>query len=253
MKEFIINEVDLENVPQWFCPSCEVGILESDKSNMTRVETAETMALREHPEFDHEFIQYSINTMLKCNNKKCLESVMAVGKGRVDYHQGYDHNEGMYEYYSERFTPLYFYPHLKIFKSPENVPDEICEMLNKSFSLFFCDSDSCGNKIRACVEILMDSLGSPRDHTDKKGNVRRSTLHFRIENLDKNHSAIITPLLAIKWLGNIGTHGLDGLCKKDTIDAYKILQHILELLYAPTSKPIIDLARNIVAAKGVVP
>nr|WP_240915911.1 DUF4145 domain-containing protein [Pseudoalteromonas sp. Z1A2] len=124
-------------------------------------------------------------------------------------------------------------------------------MLNKSFALFFCDSDSCGNRIRACIEFLLDELKIPRVHRNKDDKEIRSSLHYRIEHLPEKHEKIKGLLLAIKWLGNVGSHGNEGLTKKVTIDAYEILKLVLDIVYKPSDENIFDLAHKINEAKGL--
>jgi hypothetical protein len=252
MKNFISDEFYIEHLPQWFCPSCSIGILELDKKSLNVQTTAKSLALKEHPEYDHEWEQYSIAAQLNCNNKKCSETVMALGGGRVELDQYYLDSGEAHSQYDTMFTPSYFQPSLNIFNVPKYVPDNLVTMLKKSFGLFFCDSDSCGNRIRACIEFLLDELKIPRVHKNKQEKEVRSTLHYRIENLPENHEKIKGLLLAIKWLGNVGSHGNDGLTKKDVIDAYKILQLTFDILYKPSDDLIFDLANKINEAKGIV-
>jgi hypothetical protein len=61
---------------------------------------------------------------------------------------------------------------------------------------------------------LLDELKIPREYENKKGEVKPASLHFRIENLPQEYEMIKALLLAIKWLGNVGSHGNDGLSKK---------------------------------------
>jgi hypothetical protein len=253
MNNFIQEEFNIEHLPQWFCPTCKIGILEIGKKTADLEQTAESLELKSwHPNYDHEFVEYTINAVLKCNNKKCCETVMSVGSGRVDeYHDYSERGEEIHEYVT-LFKPKYFYPPLNIFNVPENVPTNIVNMLSKSFSLFFCDSDSCGNRIRACVEFLLDSIDMPREHEDKKGKIIRSNLHYRIEHLPEEYEKIKGLLLAIKWLGNVGSHGNEGLTKKETIDAYEILKVVLNIIYKPSHDHVFALADKINEARGVI-
>tara|TARA_R110000823_G_scaffold315675_1_gene449387 strand:- start:12672 stop:13430 length:759 start_codon:yes stop_codon:yes gene_type:complete len=252
VKNFLSEEFNIEHLPQWFCPTCKIGILEIGEKSADIEQTAESTALRWHPNYDHEFVEYTINVILKCNNKKCCETVMSVGSGHVDeYHDYSEKGEEIHEYVT-LFKPKYFHPSLNIFNVQENVPKNIVNMLNKSFALFFCDSDSCGNRIRACIEFLLDELKIPREFENKKGEVKRASLHSRIENLPQVYEKIKTLLLAIKWLGNVGSHGNEGLTKKETIDAYEILKVVLDIIYKPSDEHIFDLANKINEAKGII-
>lgn len=252
MKSFLSEEFNIDHLPQWFCPTCKIGILEIGEKSADIEQTAESVGWKWHPEYCHEFVEYTINAVLKCNNKKCCETVMSVGIGRVDEYQEYLEGGEHHHEYVTLFRPSYFQPSLNIFNASENVPENIAKMLSKSFALFFCDSDSCGNRIRACIEFLLDELKIPRVHRNKQDKEIRSNLHYRIEHLPKEYEKIKGLLLAIKWLGNVGSHGNEGLTKKETIDAYEILKLVLDIIYKPSDEHIFDLANKINEAKGVV-
>lgn len=251
MKNFLSEEFNIEHLPQWLCPTCKIGILEIGEKTADIEQTAESTALKWHPNYDHELAEYTINATLKCNNKKCCETVISVGSGRVSEYQDYsDEGEPIHEYIT-LFRPSYFQPSLNIFNVPDNTPENIAKMLNKSFALFFCDSDSCCNRIRVCIEFMLDELKVPRVYRNKENKEMRSNLHYRIEHIPEEYEKIKGLLLAIKWLGNVGSHGNEGLTKKVTIDAYEILKLVLNIIYKPSDEHIFDLAHKINEAKGL--
>ena len=58
-------------------------------------------------------------------------------------------------------------------------------------------------------------------------------------------------LLAIKWIGNEGSHPEKSLTKNDVIDLYEILEHVLSELFENKSKTILAKAKKINKAKGI--
>jgi len=246
------NEFCIGHLPQWLCPTCSVGLLELNKESLKVELTAKSLSLQEHPAHEPEYDNHFIVFHLRCNNKRCCESVVAAGSGKTELEQYYLDNGDSHSEYSIIFNLQYFHPHLKIFDVPKDVPEGIVHMLNKSFALFFCDSDSCGNRIRASIELLLDNINMPRVYKNKQDKEIRSNLHYRIEHLPEEHEKIKSLLLAIKWLGNIGSHGNDGLTNKETIDAYEILKLVLDIIYKPSDDHIFDLANKINEAKGVI-
>ena len=251
MNEFLPDVFSMEQLPQWSCPTCSIGLLELNDASLKVELNAESLAFQDHYGHEPEYDQHTICFHLRCNNKKCCESVMATGSGGTELEQYYLDNGDTHSQYNIIYNPQYFHPHLKIFNAPEAMPEVIENMLNKSFSLFFCDSDSCGNRIRACVEFLLDELKVPREY-ENKGKVNRASLHSRIENLPQDYEKIKELLFAIKWLGNVGSHGNEGLTKKETIDAYEILKVVLDILYRPSDDHVFELAKKINEAKGVI-
>ena len=60
-------------------------------------------------------------------------------------------------------------------------------------------------------------------------------------------------ILAIKWLGNAGTH--DGGAKvtlDDVMDAYELTDHILQEVYSPKLAKLHKLAKKVNKQKGPV-
>lgn len=57
-------------------------------------------------------------------------------------------------------------------------------------------------------------------------------------------------LFAVKWLGNEGSHAASGLTQSDLFDAYRLTEHILNVLY-PSGVDLQKRALEIVKNKGV--
>lgn len=227
MEQFSFDSFEISNAPKYRCPSCALGILYL-KDKMTLEEMADTKHQHDHPEYGHEWVTYSFNAKLECNDKDCQEIVFMIGKATpeevyLDEPTQYQHQIVTYCF------PKYFHPHLNIFDIIETVPEPVKNMIEKSFELFFSDLDSCGNRIRAAIEVLLDELGIPRDDLSKK--IDFIPLARRINKLPPIHSKIKDYLTAIKWLGNIGTHGQDSLTRNNILMAYEVIEHVLDELY----------------------
>ncbi|MCC6246009.1 MAG: DUF4145 domain-containing protein [Gemmatimonadaceae bacterium] len=123
--------------------------------------------------------------------------------------------------------------------------------VNRSFSLYWSDAKACGNAIRCAVEELLTaqrvnkSAGKP-----KPGKHRQMlSLHKRIELFAKAKPDLGDKLLAIKWIGNAGSH-VDPLKKDDLLDAYEIMAFVLDELYVQRSVHVGALVRAINRNKG---
>jgi hypothetical protein len=57
-------------------------------------------------------------------------------------------------------------------------------------------------------------------------------------------------ILAIKWLGNAGSHGHSEVTIDDAIDAYELTEHILKEIYEPKAKKLKALAKKVNKKKG---
>lgn len=222
----------LDQVPQFSCPKCFKGILE--KTSVDVEDTADCIVNKRHPEFGEDMTDYLISLKLTCNNKQCTESVVMVGSGFTERNHEFDrmYDDLGQEFYTY-FKAVYSFPHLKIFNIPATVPDDITTMIDKSFPLYLCDEDSCANRLRASIELILDDdrFESPRTIKSKSGKDQFNSLGNRIHNLSENHKDIKDLLNAIRWFGNVGSHGTGSITKKKLIQGYEIIERICQILF----------------------
>lgn len=98
--------------------------------------------------------------------------------------------------------------------------------LVKSFNHFWYDLDACANKIRQVIELIVD---------EKKG--KGPTLHAKILSLKSElGDSLVKKLLAIKCIGNDGSH-TDRLFERvELLDTYCILVDIFDQLWPDHSE-----------------
>jgi hypothetical protein len=244
MTNFTRDFFDVDHIPEWNCPECTRGILQLS-GQLSIEDDSSTKNHSSEDYFEPEHSTYTIQGMFKCSRSLCSETVMMLGTGFCDQDEGYIDGEYQ-QYYANYCKPTFFQPYLNIFEIPDYVPDEITIKLKQSFGLFFCDSDSCGNRIRASIEILLNDIGSPPTRVIKGGKVKAIALQDRIKELTGNHESIKDILSAIRIIGNDASHSESSLCRQDTLDAYVIVEFILEILYKPQADTagIYQLARQ---------
>jgi hypothetical protein len=125
-------------------------------------------------------------------------------------------------------------PAVDIFNISAEIPEDIQDSLEESFSLFWGHPSSAGNEIRKALEILMDEMKIKNKGTNKKGEEYPLNLHARIEEFGRiengKYSGLAMKLLAIKWAGNAGSHE-DALTREDVLDAYEVLEYVLEEIF----------------------
>ena len=177
---------------------------------------------------DHVELIYT--AQYKCSNSSCDQKIISSGTGGIDMdyiQEEYVQYES--EYYSY-YQPKIFIPPLSFFSIPENTPDEIKTLLKLSFSIVLQSPSSAVNSLRSSIEELLDIYEIP----EKK-------LHHRIEQDVPTHP-ILSPykdyLMAIKWLGNSGSHDLDQITLQDIMDVYEIMEFVLVGLYGNTQKTL---------------
>lgn len=239
------NPFTIDNVPQWTCPSCKSGTLIGDKKTIKIVESVGSKATRGHDEWDQGWVSGAFGGEIKCNNPKCAETVLIIGKMDVQADQEYDEQYGGWtSAYYEYLFPKAFMPALHIFFVHQDIPDSIKKAIAESFKVYWIDTSSCGNKIRTVVELIMDEYKISKIYTDK-GKRREYSLHKRIELFKAIKPQEAEQLMAIKWIGNSGSHQNDDLPKDDILDAYEILEHVTVKLYEKDSHRIKKLSKAI--------
>jgi len=236
-----------QNTPDWPCPSCNKGLLVLDSDDFSFEETVLSKKWKVSDDWFPGDVQYRFHGTLKC--QRCKDSITFLGNGKVDYIQYYDeYDHSLQEEYNRVFNPLYFNPPLKIFRINEKCPENIKGMIEDSFKLYWSDLSSCANKIRVSLELLMNQQKVKKTiiHTGKRINL---SLHQRIEEYKIHQPEIANFLLAIKWIGNTGSH-IGNLEKADILEAYELLSHSLNKLYDTTEAKLKTISKEIIKRKG---
>lgn len=225
-KALIINK----QIPRWTCSCCQTGYLQLKKDTFRINEISTSHFNPEDPEPTD--LKYTFSAIFECNNESCHGHFSSCGKGEVI--EEYDYEEG--GNYFDVYTPEYFFPPLAIFPVSSTCPEAIAQEIKSSFRLFFCDPAASANHIRKSVENILTDKGIKR----YQGNSGRRTLislHNRIKIYEAKNKDIAERLFAIKWLGNAGSHSGE-LSKDDVLDAYEILETVLDDLYVGHGKSL---------------
>ncbi|UQA50997.1 DUF4145 domain-containing protein [Vibrio sp. ED002] len=239
-----------EKQHNWRCPTCEQGLLRIKKDTFSFFETAESLRDRRNPEWQAEWVEYVYSCIFECQNDQCGEPVSSSGIGFLDWdivenEYGEDKQE-----YSPHFKAKSFYPPLKIIKIPEGTPEDVSGSLEQSFELYFTNAGACANQVRSAVEALLTAVKVKRFKIGKSKKRTRLNLHQRIELLPKKYDAYKDMLFAVKWLGNAGSHEGTELSANDVLDAYEIMEHLLEEIYSQRSTRLQAIAKRVNRNKG---
>jgi len=232
----------------WPCPNCKSTSLVLKKGKLFNEETAKSKSVRkESDDWEIEWIELVFGGQLNCKN--CGEAIFFTGVGNPE-HSGYvgetDYGAPI-EQYKNSFTPTFFEPHLKIFNIPDKCPKVLTDEIENSFKLFWSDLLSCANKIRIALEILMNEFGVKKFNVSN-GKRKPIALHNRIQSFP--NTTVKHYLLAIKWIGNLGSH-LGDLQTIDILDAYRLLEFSLNKHYNDESKELDKMSKEINKRKGV--
>jgi len=239
------------DLPEWTCPKCTTSTLGLKPGTFLRYETAGSRAAMKHEAADPSWTRYIYTCLLVCSNFKCKELVACSGTGTLDSVEFLDEEGHAQETYIERFRPRHFEPHLVLFDLPANCPARVSAAINESFNLFFSSPSAAGNSVRIAIEALLTALRVKRTELRDGGRVP-IPLHRRIKMLPAKFASVQSQLMAIKWIGNAGSHGQGALKMGDVLTAYELTSHVLDEIYASRSKRTVAIAKIINKKKGPI-
>ena len=247
---------------EWQCTQCGTGDLVVLDGTFKESETLESKRIFDgQSPNDKNSVFVSI---LRCSNEKCYEVYSTLG----DYQ--YRSRLMQYEHFnpetvdvevrwddeiSELAKPVYIHPPPHIIHISPRCPTEIREVIQSAFCLFWCDLPACANRLRSCVEQFLTQQNVPKEKISKKGDNIRLYLKERITLYQKSNPVLGDVLQAIRFLGNEGSH-YEVLSKDkelttdDALDAFMLLEYVLEETYVGKTKEINKIVSEIMKAEG---
>jgi len=249
--------------PAWPCPNCGRVSLEHDnRAFLFRTDKGTRKEDYLGEEWYEIWERHRVITILHCTS--CRDNTMVIGTGETANFFYEDGNGNDFSENEKVYYPKYFIPALKIFEIPKEMKvklqkSKIVAEIEKAFSLFWCDNESCANKIRNAVEAIMDyekvekvvpirksAPGTPTTKARKEQNLK---LHARIEIFARTKPDIASHLMAVKWIGNSGSHAKP-VTAEDLLDGFELLAYCLEELYGDREATLKRLSTKINKKKG---
>ena len=238
-----------DRIPDWRCPTCRVGHLTLASDDLRVTETAESRGWRKNEDWEPDWIRFIYACLFRCSRKECEQTVSSTGRGRVDFVEYLDDEHGWAQSHDETFAPLFFEPPLMLLDVPTKCPEAAHAHLLSAFALYFADPGAAVNSARAAVEAVVTDLGVKR-FAVSKGKRRPLTLHQRILDLPDKHKEASDILLAVKWLGNAGSHDGKQPTRDDLRVTFDLLEHALSEIYEARGKALKALAKKVNKKKG---
>lgn len=222
----IFCEDGVDAFPVYPCSSCESVALKLVPNGICYWPDAETKRAWDH--FDDESRVYHFKAELKCGVCEEIHHVLGFGEVDIDFEPNGDEvfDEDMGPQIQTRkvlrLNPTNFFPAPPIIALPEKEQyEEFHQLLKQSFPLFWLDRDACANKIRSSVEYLLDHKVIDIERW------RGARLEQRIKKLENDRPDLFDKFMALKELGNAGSHEFGALESIDLIDAYQVVDSVI--------------------------
>jgi len=243
MKKELWKSKSFDKPNNFPCPKCFIGFLAGVEILKQMTEDGKHMENVGYPHgLDNIF-----SGILRCNNYLCKHLVSVNGLLISDIQTGYQKPDGEYvEKTLKIYHPKFFFPNLRMFALTEDIPKNIVKLIDQSFSLYFVDNNSCANKIRITIEYILDDLKAPTKRKTRKGKIETiPNLHQRIQHFSKKKPKVCRLLLALKIIGNEGSHSTDTTVD-DVLTALEILELLVEMIYIKNDNRIETIAKQII-------
>lgn len=215
-----------EQLPHWVCPTCKMGMMKIVEGSFYSRSNKESTDAHKVDVWEPDYDLSIFSCLLECTSKFCGEVVACSGHGTLE--QDFISEErgwGYQQYYQAK----QFLPPMMVFEFPEDCPKAVCDPLVDAFSLFLNHPSAAANSIRISVEELLTHLQIPRT----KGLVldKRLKILAAPHPQPHPHASHADSLLAIKFLGNAGSHAYDQVETGDIVGAFVIMEYVLSDIY----------------------
>lgn len=224
------------------CGHCMKKSSNADWSKLSIKETPDSIIDRNHPHWEPEWIRCTYSLPYVCVACKGTTHSIGVTEHHFDVNVDPNTEEEYLEEY-DVYLPQFFTPTMVIFEIPKKCPKEIKEGLINSFQLAYCDISAAANRLRATLEALISLHFT-------KAEIGKRKLHDQILLLTKKFSTIGNLSLAIKWIGNEGSHSGAEVRECTLAFAYEAFSKILNIIYGEKEVTLEDVASLVVKVKG---
>ncbi|EPQ3462325.1 DUF4145 domain-containing protein [Klebsiella aerogenes] len=224
---------------EWPCPECGQKTLEIVQETFFVNDTHGTNKHSHEDWFEPEMHRAIFSCTARCSRRQCGEIVACSGDSGWE-RRGWDDPEDDEEYY-QWFHPKTFFPSLHPFELPAKCPEEITDPLLASFSIFLMQPSAAANLIRISVERMLTAMGV----LEHKNTGWRIGLKERLKKLPEIYAAYSGQLMAIKFLGDAGSHDYDKVKLKDIEDAFEIMDHVVNDLFSGRKESIEILTKRL--------
>lgn len=219
--------VDEKHWPRMRCPVCEHGSVGFNKAthHLDR-ESEEIVELANRNQGPPDELSGTFEGTLECDDKSCGQLLSVAGDWGLWFNEG-DPADGQF---GEVFRVRYVNPPLKILHVPEKIPVKVKVAIDSASAVLWLSPAAAANRLRQAVEELLTAQRVRKTMINKYKKRVSLKLHARIDLYSKINKDVGDALLAVKWIGNDGSHD-STLHVKDVLLGAEILDVAITALY----------------------
>lgn len=206
--------------PTLQCPYCRVMALEPD--NFIYTEDIQSTSERMDVDWDPSRIHGFFHGIIRCPRSQCFRAHAIGGLWRLEWGAEEIHELDLDESTCQRICEVRFtVPSLPLASLPSRVPSSVVELISVASAVILSDPSSAANRIRSAIEATLDDQGI----------VAEPNLHGRIRKFRSLNPTAADHLLAVKYIGNLGSHEFTSLPLSFVLDGIEIFLFALEVIY----------------------
>lgn len=251
--EALASEVEgALSFPSPRCPECGVGTVSFAEPRQFK--TDEMRRARDHEAWDVDWERGTFLAEGRCGSRRCQQVVIATGTWRVDYKTTGGHPESYSDQFEVFFRTQQVHPPLRLMELPrDGTVNEalggIAEGLLTAGAVLLAAPGLAATALRGCVERFLTNERIPR-RTDKGAFRPLDSRLVEWRRQDSAREGVADLMLAVKWIGNTGTHEDNALTTSDVLEGARLLNEAFHRLYV--SPAITAAAAAINEARGPV-
>lgn len=210
--------------PALLCPSCELAALETA---IDEIESLESMTSREGEPLEAGWQSGVFHGTLSCPRTPCRNVYVVAGEWsrRADVTaESLDDDPNL-----AGLEVRHILPALPLMDLPDNVPANVRSLVNSASAVLLSDPSAAATRIRSAIESLLDEQRIRK--TSPANRSKRLSLHDRILLFRNVNPAAADFLMAMKWIGNVGTHEPSPLPLNAALDGMELFARAIELIY----------------------
>lgn len=223
--------------PALLCPSCQLAVLEP---TIYEVESLSSITGRVGNPLGVGWQSGFFHGTLACSRTPCRNVYVVAGEwSKAPEDPGSLNDDPSLAGLEVR----HILPPLPLIDFPDSVPPAIQGLVESASAVMLSDPSAAATRIRSAIECLLDEQRI-RKTSPKKRSVRLPA-HDRILLFKRVNPAAADLLMAMKWIGNIGTHESSPLPLSVVLDGTELFARAIILIYDREAQALERLAADI--------